>query len=105
MTILFRVEYDRTVMDSIGFVFKDEWLDNRTTFAQFPNLADREYLIEAVAMGALPAQRTSFDTLTIDDQKITVQIEWSNLEKAQEWAAKKLEAAVPGVLSSEVVVI
>jgi hypothetical protein len=105
MTILYRVEYDRSIMESIGFEFKDEWLDNRTTFSQFPNVVDRQFLIEAVASGAFPAQRTPNDSMTITADKIICQVEWLDLDKAQQWSARKQHSPVPGVIYSEVVVI
>lgn len=105
MPIFSRTVYNRQILRDVGLeeITLQGGLD-RTFFATFPNPADRNFLLHAVEIGALPAEKTANDQVIVTDTEITVQIEWLSQEHCQAWADMRKNVIHPFVISSEMVV-
>lgn len=104
MTIISRSVYDRKVVKDLNMedAFSDNLFSDRTNFNQFPNALDRNFMLNAVAAGVIPAQRTENDRIIFTDTQITVEIEWLDETYCQAWVDMRRQA-LPIIISCDMV--
>jgi hypothetical protein len=106
MPIICRSVYDRKIMQDLQQeeIFSDQIFDDRTNFAHIPNSLDRIFLINAVAVGALPPQKTAHDQLTFTATEIILATEWLDQEQCQAWVDLRNQAEFAALISCEMIV-
>lgn len=106
MTIISRATYDRQVVKDLNMedVFGDNVFSDRANFSGFPNSPDKDFLLNAVSIGALPAQKTSNDRVIFTDTDIIVEVEWLDQEQCQAWVNMRNRAPLPMLRGYEMVI-
>ena len=105
MPIFSKTVYDRKILRDMGL--EETALQggvDRTSFATLPNPTDRNFLLHAVEIGALPAEKTANDQVIVTDNEITVQTEWLSQEHCQAWVDMRSQARIPSLISCDMII-